>query len=151
MLKAGQVAVVLTDWTRSSLAVAFLFHTPWTHIVVGLGDGKILNTYPGTNAEVIREEDVLKGRTYHVLDLLDADESWRAKVVAAAYKLVGVRYLWWPCSRLTAETFIAAGVEVFKDEEPTFRTKLGLLLPSDFLSHTRLARVATVTEDRLIQ
>lgn len=150
MLKAGQIAVILTDWTRSSLAVALLFHTPWTHVCIGLGDGTVLNTYPGTNAEIIPEDAVLAGRTYHVLDLPAGDDAWRTKVVAAARGLVGLRYWFWPCSRVTAEAFIAAGIDIFKPAEPLTRTKLGLILPSDFLTHTRLVTVATTTEDRLI-
>lgn len=153
MLKAGQVAVILTDWTRSSLAVALAFHTPWTHCCLGLGDGTVLNTYPGTNAVIIPEGDVLNGRTYHVLDLnaqdMSDDADWRRRVVTAARALVGSRYWLWPCSRVTAEAFIKADVPVFRDGEPTFRSQLGLILPSDFLTHTRLTRVSTTLEDRL--
>jgi hypothetical protein len=149
MLKPGQVAVVLTDWTRSSLVVALTFHTPWTHCCVGLGDGTVLNTYPGTNAEIVAESAILSGRTYHVLDLPDADESWRMRVVETARALVGRRYWVWPCSRISAEAFIAAGVDIFRDHEPPFRTKLGMLLPSDFLSHTRMTMASTTTEARL--
>lgn len=149
MLKAGQVAVILTDWTRASLAVALACHTPWTHCCVGLGDGWVLNTYPGTNAVIIREETLLAGRTHHILDLPDADESWRTRVATAARGLVGARYWFWPCSRVTAEAFIAAKVPLFRDGEPGFRSKLGLILPGDFLTHTRLVLVATITEDRL--
>jgi hypothetical protein len=146
VLRPGQVAVLETDWTRSSLAVAALLGSRWTHVVVGVGDGMVLSTYPMKNAELVAEAEVLNGRNWVVMDLPDPGVGWRLHVAAAARRLVGTEYWWSPCSRVTAMAFINAGVRLFPDSEPEFRTKLGLLTPNDFLIHTRLARVATTGE-----
>lgn len=143
-LKPGQVVLLKTDFrARDSIAVAFLLRSPWTHVAIAVGDGKVLNTYPGTDAVILPAETLLEGREYVVLDLPETEEPnemWRLEVARQAWSLVGFRYWMSPCSRLTALAFLRAGVPFFRGK-PSGVENVGWISPEDFLTKTRLRPV----------